>query len=100
MLIACLDTLREFWHATEQERLTFGSRVIEDPAHRLRVRIYVEMHPDFQYSSGETIERPWLRLQALPPDNDHIGLGMIKCRAICEVKDELRQWLQAQRALE
>jgi hypothetical protein len=33
------------------------------------------MHPDFEHSSGQIIERPWLRLQVLPPDNEHIQPG-------------------------
>jgi hypothetical protein len=93
MLMACVHILREFWHASEEEKLAFKPQVIEDRTHSLRVGIHVEMHRDFEYSSGETIERPWLRLQALPPDTDHIGLGTIKCRAIVETKEELAQWL-------
>jgi hypothetical protein len=100
MLLACVHVLREFWHSSEEEKLAFRPQVIEDQRRRLRVQIYVEMHPDFEHSSGQTIERPWLRLQALPPDNDHIGLGTIKCRAICEVKDGLTQWLRNNRVLD
>lgn len=100
MVLACVHVLRGFWHSSEAERLAFKPQVIEDQRRRLRVQIHVEMHPDFEHSSGQTIERPWLRLQALPPDNDRIGLGTIKCRAICEVKDDLRQWLRSQGILD
>lgn len=94
MLLACVDVLREFWHASDQEKLAFRSQVVENHRHRIQVLIHIEMHPDFQYSTGQTIDRPWLRLRALPPDTEHIGLGTIKCRAVCEVKNDLEQWLQ------
>ena len=100
MLLACTDVLRDFWHSTEDERLAFRPRLIEDKRHGLRVQIYVEMHPDFELSTGATVERPWLRLNALPPDKEHIGLGMMKCRAICEVKEDLKGWLRTLRALD
>jgi hypothetical protein len=56
----------------------------------------VEKHPDFERSDGQTVEKSWLRLQALPPDHDHIGLGVMKCRALCELEDELKRWLRKQ----
>ncbi|MFI5092037.1 MAG: hypothetical protein ACHQIK_01220 [Candidatus Acidiferrales bacterium] len=68
----------------------------ENQRQGLRIQVYVEMHPDFELSEGRPIDRPWLRLQALPPDNDHIGLGTMKCRAICEVEEDLKHWLGRQ----
>jgi len=94
MLLACVHVLRNFWHASEEDKLAFEAQLIEDSRHRIRVRIHIEMHPDFEYSTGQTIDRPWLRLQALSPDTEHIGLGTIKCRAICEVKSDLEEWLR------
>jgi hypothetical protein len=52
----------------------------------------VELHPDFERSDGETIDRSWLHLKALPLDNEHIGLGVMKCRAVCEVEEDSKQW--------
>jgi hypothetical protein len=56
----------------------------------------VEMHPFFEHSTGTRIERPWLQLQAMPPDVDHLGLGVLKCRAVWSVQNELdvclRSW--------
>jgi hypothetical protein len=57
------------------------------------LRVFVEKHPDFERSDGELVERSWLRLQALPPDNEHIGLGAMKCRAIAELEEELKRWV-------
>lgn len=93
MLIACSTILREFGWATDDERLAFKSQLIENQRRGLRIQVYIVMHPEFEHSSGETIERPWLRLEALPPDKDHIGLGMIKCRAISAVEADLKRWL-------
>jgi hypothetical protein len=100
MILACIDVLREFWRSTERQRAAFKPRTVEDKRHGLRVQIRVEMHPEFQLSTGTTVERPWLRLSALPPDDEHIGLGMTKCRAICSVREDLQNWLRSHRALD
>lgn len=94
MLIGCVAALREFWQASEPEKLTFGPRLVVDATSGLRVHVFVEMHPDFETSTGTFVDRPWLRLTALPPDKEHIGLGVIKCRAICAVQQELKRWLR------
>jgi len=94
MLLACMDSLRAFWQATDEERLAFKPQLIEDKRNRLSVWTYVEMHPDFEHSTGEIIELPWLHLEALGPNSEHIGLGRTKCRAVCAVRDDLMNWLQ------
>ena len=94
MLLACLPVLQEFRLSDDAEKIQFKNRVIEDRASGLIVRIFVEMYPEFIRSTGQTVDRPWLRLQALPPDNHHIGLGAIKCRAIWAVQEDLRSWLK------
>jgi hypothetical protein len=96
ILVACVAVLREFWQSTEAQRHAFKPQQIQDQRQTLRVKVYVKMNPDFEHSTGRTIDRPWLHLQALPPDKDHIGLGMMKCRAICEVEEDLKRWLQIQ----
>lgn len=96
ILIACANVLREFWQSTDAERYVFKPQQIKDQRRGLTIRVYVEMHPDFEYSTGRTIDRPWLRLEALPPDKDHIGLGVSKSRAICEVEEDLKRWLHRQ----
>ena len=97
MLVACLPVIREFRLSTDTERLQFKQRVIQERARGLTVCIYVEMYPEFVRSTGQTVERPWLRLQALPPDNHHIGLGAMKCRAICAVQESLKTWLHGEK---
>jgi hypothetical protein len=94
VVINCIDILRDFWRSNGYERKVFVPRVIENRRRRLSVKIYVELHPDFERSDGETIDRPWLHLKALPPDKEHIGLGVLKCRAVCEVEDEIKKWLR------
>jgi len=97
MLIACMGILQEFWLSTDDERRAFPPQLIENQTSGLRVQIYVEMHPDFERSDGQTIDRPYLHLRALPPDDDHVGLGAIKCRAICAVEEPLTHWLLEQK---
>ncbi len=99
MLVTCTDILRNFWLSTYEERLAFASQIVENQKSRLRIKVSVEMRPDFELSTGQTINRPWLRLQALPPDTDHIGLGALKCRAICAVQEQLQWWLLKHRVL-
>jgi hypothetical protein len=94
MLVACIDVLRDFWRSNGDEDDIFVPRVIENQGRRLRIRTHVEEHPDFERSDGQTVEKSWLRLQALPRDDDHIGLGVMKCRAVCELEEELKRWLR------
>jgi hypothetical protein len=96
MLVACIDVLRDFWRSNGDEDDIFVPRVIENQGRRLRIRTHVEKRPDFERSDGQTVEKSWLRLQALPPDDDHIGLGVMKCRAVCELEEELKRWLRKQ----
>lgn len=92
MLLACLPALREFGWATEEEQRQFERRVIEDRSLGVKIRVYVEMHPDFERSTGMEIKRPWLCLQT---DRRRIGLGMMKCRAVWAVGEDLRAWVQS-----
>jgi hypothetical protein len=96
MLIACVSIIRKFgWASSDSERLAFEPMRVVDERRSLRVIISVEMHPDFEPSSGELVERPWLRLQGLPPDStEHIGLGMVKCRAVAALEDDLKKWVR------
>jgi hypothetical protein len=89
MLLACLPALKEFGWASDEERDRYPTRIIEDTARRIKVRVHVEMHPFFEHSTGIIIEQPWLRLQAMLPDLDHLGLGIMKCRAVWSVQDDL-----------
>lgn len=98
MLVASLPLLREFWQSSDEMRREFRTQWVEIRKQSLRIKLYVEMHPDFERSDGRPIDRPFLQLQTCPPDNYHIGLGAMKCRAICEVEGNLREWLRKQGA--
>lgn len=92
IMLACIAALREFGNARDDdERRIFEARVIENRG--LRVQIEVQMRPEFETSTGLTVERPYLYLQALPPATGHIGVGVLKCRAICAVERHLQDWL-------
>ena len=96
VIVACIEILKEFWQSGDDGRIAFRPRIVQDLRHGLRVQTFVEMHPDFEVSTGNIVDRPWLRLQALPPDKEHIGLGALKCRALHSVKEELVHWLEHQ----
>ncbi len=94
MLVACVPVLREFGQSNDEEKRMFESRTVEDLHRSFRVRISVVMHEDFENSYGIPVQRPWLFLRALPPEDLHLGLGTAKCRAICSVQEDLQRWLQ------
>ena len=96
MLLTCLPAFKEFGWCTEEERLRFNPRTFEDPTLKIGVKVTVQMYPDFETSSGQWVDRPYLRLEAFPPDQSHLGLGMMKCRAVWSVQDDLRRWLLRQ----
>ncbi len=96
MLVACMDILRKFWLSTDDERRAFAPQLVENERRGLRIQVSVEMHPNFELSTGPTIDRPYLLLRALPPDDDQIGLGVTKCRAICAVEEHVEKWLVKQ----
>jgi hypothetical protein len=93
VMLACLPILARFSKASDLERQTFKNQVIQDPMQKFRIQVTVEMKPDFEHSTGRRINRPWLMLTALPPGNAKIGLGALKCEAICAVEEQLRAWL-------
>jgi hypothetical protein len=97
MLLSCIELIREFGSSTDERRLAFQPRVVENQRRGLSIQISVEMYADFEHSSGERVDRPWLCLQALPPDTEHIGIGALKCQAICAVQDDLEAWLRKHR---
>ncbi|HXE90867.1 MAG TPA: hypothetical protein VNK82_07895 [Terriglobales bacterium] len=93
LLLACLPALREFGWSSDEERLRFQPRTFDKRELGVSVKVFVEMHPHFEWSTGELIEEPWLRLQAIFPDQSHLGLGVMKCRAVWSVQDDLRDWV-------
>lgn len=96
MLVACVNHLREFWQSSDEQRLVFDQRNFPANEWSLRGRIYsIGMHPDIELSTAERIRTPWIELRA-SPDGEHIGLGPMKCRAICAVEGNLKDWLQRQ----
>jgi hypothetical protein len=89
IVLVCIEVLKECWQSGDEVRLAFEPRIVQGPNYGLRVQTFVEMHPDFEVSTGNVVDRPWLRLQAQPPDKEHIGLGALKCRALYSVKEDL-----------
>lgn len=95
MLLACASLLRDFWRSNDEQRCAFETRLVHKEIGNLTVRVYVEMQPCFEHSSGLMVDRPYLQLQSLSPHREDIGLGAMKCRAICEVEEALKQWLKS-----
>lgn len=93
IILACLPALQEFWSATDSERLAFRPRVFIDNRRGAFIQVSMQMHPDFETSGGRYVDRPWLFLQGVEPSESRIGLGAMKCRAICAVQKEIAAWL-------
>jgi hypothetical protein len=91
--LCCIEVLRDFWIKDGYRNEQFFDRTIVDPNGRLRVQVFIAWHRDFERSDGEPVDKPFLHLRGLPPDSGEIGLGVIKCRAIYELREELRDWL-------
>lgn len=92
MLLACLDVLHEFHTANDSQRRQFEQQTIRDEETNITITVHVEMRPDFKRSTGETIDRPYLFLQAGDSKNTRLGLGALKCRAVWSVRRQLRDW--------
>lgn len=99
VVLAALPLLKKFAWGSDTERYSFPTQVIPVREIGITVKVYVEMKPDFVRSTGDLIEQPWLWLAALPPANERtrIGLGVMKCKAICAVQDDLRAWVSRYR---
>jgi len=96
IIVACIKPFREFGWSSDEARLLFEPRVVGDETHQLEVHVSVEMQTKFRRSTGEIIDRPWLRLRAFGRDKPRIGLGVAKCRALFAVANDLRAWLDGQ----
>lgn len=94
MLVACIEVLRKFWQSGDEQRLQFQPRIVSNPDSKLKIELLVSMEPDFPRSDGVVIDRPFLHLQAVEPHREHIGVGALKCRAICEVEGQPRDWMR------
>jgi hypothetical protein len=91
LLLTALDVIRRF--------VELGDEIVDVRGDELQVpdivggvvTVWVEMHPEFVRSSGETIERPWLHMRSSVAS---IGVGYEKAKAICALADQLRQWVE------
>lgn len=93
IVLACLPALKTFGWPPGDENLQFREETFPVPEFGTRVRVSVEAYPYFARSTGEQISEPWLRLQTVPYDELHLGLGRMKCRAVWSVQDQLRNWV-------
>lgn len=93
MIVACAQILRDFGWSTESEQRSFVARVIVDQrVSRLSVHVSVEMRPHFEHSRKGRIDRPWLHLRSLTSPGTKIGVGILKSRALWQVRTELLAW--------
>ncbi len=92
MIIACLEPIKEFAWASDEERRSFESRTIQEGPRAIRV--FVEFRENFEWSTGELVEQPWLRLESVTGYWPRIkGLGVMKCRAVWTLREEIGEWV-------
>lgn len=95
MLLTCLPILRRFaWPSWDDDRSKIQPQIFKDSRLGMTVEVFVTMNPSFRRSdTDELIDKCWLDLRALPSLETHKGLGVMKCKAVWNVQDELRAWL-------
>ena len=92
MLLACLEAIKEFAYATDEERRRFRSRTVQEGPQAILV--YVEFKEYFEWSTGQRVEQPWLRLQSGNGYWPRVkGIGVMKCRAIWILREQIGDWL-------
>jgi hypothetical protein len=93
IVLACLPGLRIFaWPSNEKDRTEFKPQIFTEADLGITVEVFAAMNPNFKIGD-ELIEKYWLNLKELPSFEIHKGLGVMKCRAVCSVQDQLRNWL-------
>ena len=93
ILLASLPALKTFaWPSSESDRTGFKPQTFTESNLGVEVEVFVEMNANFVVY-GELIEEYWLNLKELPTGKIHKGVGVMKCKAVCSVQDELRNWL-------
>jgi len=93
ILLACLPALKIFaWPSNERDRTEFEPRIFTESNLGIEIEVFVEVNRGFVVYD-ELIEKCWLNLKELPTGKTHKGVGVMKCKAVYSVQDELRNWL-------
>jgi len=93
ILLASLPALKTFaWPSSAKDRSEFEPQIFRESKLGIEIEVFVEMNPNFVVYD-ELIEKYWLNLKELPTGEIHKGVGVMKCKAVCSVQDELRKWL-------
>ena len=89
MLLACLEPIKEFADAADDnERQRLEPQSVQEGPNS----ISVSLEPDFKLPSGVQVNKPFLKCE-LPGTDTVKGLGAMKCRAVWELREEIREWL-------
>lgn len=98
MILACLPALKRFgWPFCDDGRSKFEAQTFRDSGPGVTVELAVALNANSRRSNtGELIDKYWSDLKSLPSHGTHKGLGIMKCRAVRGVQDDLRAWLFSQ----
>src|SRR5271165_674445 len=90
ILIACLPALKIFgWPSNAEDRTNFQAQIFTESHLGISIEVFATTNPNFVLSSGELIDRYWLDLREMPSLEIHKGLGVMKCRAVWSVQDQI-----------
>lgn len=93
IILACVPALKRFaWPSDPSDRTNFQPQIFTENQLGVTIEVFATMNPNFVVGD-ELIEKYWLNLKELPTLEVHKGLGVMKCRAVYSVQDELRNWL-------
>ena len=91
LLLAALDAIRQFAAVGDDIVERFTSEGPPQGIASDALTIWIELHPEFVRSTGETVDRPWLHMRS---STATIGVGYEKAKAVCALSDQLRQWVE------
>jgi hypothetical protein len=93
VLLASLPALKAFaFPSSERPRTEFEPQFFREDTLGITIEVFVEMNPNFVVRD-ELIEKCWLNLRELPTGEVHKGVGVMKCKAVWSVQDDLKRWL-------
>ncbi len=93
VLLASLPALKAFaFPSSERPRTESEPQIFTEDTLGITIEVFVEMNPNFMVYD-ELIEKCWLNLRELPTGEIHKGVGVMKCKAVWSVQDDLKRWL-------
>jgi hypothetical protein len=92
LILAAVEILEEFV-TKSNEGIQILPRSIRDDTFGISLDVHIEEVSGFVRSTGQFIDRYWLKLIAVPGPDPHIGVGFEKAKAVLALKDDIKDWV-------